>query len=375
MNTLQAHGPRSNAPPPHSSLRPGGFTLIELLVVIAIIAVLIALLLPAVQAAREAARRLQCVNNLKQLGLGVQNYISTNNVFPPFAANYPTIAASNVGYTWPTGWTTTILPNIEQTVMYNALNFVYGAWQAPNYTVDYIQISSLVCPSEDSPPPSWSNTRINYVANLGGPSSIMTWSGPIVPMRNDNLGAGGSALVNSNCGSFGFQGVVDGSSNTVLFSERLVGLASWSAAMPASSPLAVRFYFNTTFTVNSDSGNATEALNFVQACKSITASANNASTPYIGFLWSSSASNTGEGNIGFFCVNTPNGISCTATNTQNTSYAGYTDAITANSNHSGGVNTSMADGSVRFIKSSISPPTWWALGSRNGREVISSDSY
>src|SRR3954470_14501845 len=92
-----------------------GFTLIELLVVIAIIAVLIALLLPAVQAAREAARRMQCTNNLKQLGIAMHNYISQNNCFAPLGANF-----ANPGYggpllpnDWPLGWAVTLLPGME----------------------------------------------------------------------------------------------------------------------------------------------------------------------------------------------------------------------------------------------------------------------
>ena len=94
------------------------FTLIELLVVIAIIAVLIALLLPAVQAAREAARRAQCVNNLKQIGLAAQNYVSSNNVFPP-QTSYPTMAANltgnTAGYAWGFTWYYAIFPQMEQT--------------------------------------------------------------------------------------------------------------------------------------------------------------------------------------------------------------------------------------------------------------------
>src|SRR6267143_242800 len=98
-----------------SSMRRRGFTLIELLVVIAIIAVLIALLLPAVQAARDAARRPQCVNNLKQIGLGMMNYESTNGSLPP----------GEKGCCWGT-WGVFILPYIEQTQLYNAWN-TYGS--------------------------------------------------------------------------------------------------------------------------------------------------------------------------------------------------------------------------------------------------------
>src|SRR6187399_2002535 len=101
-----------------------GFTLIELLVVIAIIAVLIALLLPAVQAAREAARRAQCVNNLKQLGLGIHNYHSTHNSLPPSAMFLG--AGDPNGWGWNASWAVCLLPNLEQSPMFNAYNFSWG---------------------------------------------------------------------------------------------------------------------------------------------------------------------------------------------------------------------------------------------------------
>src|ERR1700741_2886489 len=106
------------------------FTLIELLVVIAIIAVLIALLLPAVQAAREAARRAQCVNNLKQLGLAAQNYISANNVFPP-QCSFPSQAGSALlGFNWYYA----IFPQLEQTAIFNSVNFSVSPLNAVQYT-------------------------------------------------------------------------------------------------------------------------------------------------------------------------------------------------------------------------------------------------
>jgi prepilin-type N-terminal cleavage/methylation domain-containing protein len=101
--------------------RPRGFTLIELLVVIAIIAVLIALLLPAVQAAREAARRAQCTNNLKQLGLAVQNYHQQNNALP--ATNMFLGPGAGQGWGWNASWEVFLLPNMEQQTMYNSFNF------------------------------------------------------------------------------------------------------------------------------------------------------------------------------------------------------------------------------------------------------------
>src|SRR3954447_13603419 len=111
-----------------SSKQPEGFTLVELLVVIAIIGILVALLLPAVQAAREAARRSQCVNNIKQLGLAVANYHSVHDVFPPGALDTWSTsdkAISPTNYTsW--SWIAYMLPNMEQAALYNAINFMMG---------------------------------------------------------------------------------------------------------------------------------------------------------------------------------------------------------------------------------------------------------
>jgi prepilin-type processing-associated H-X9-DG protein len=97
---------------------------------------------------------------------------------------------------------------------------------------------------------------------------------------------------------------------------------------------------------------------------------------YLGFLWPSAACNTNEANSGYNHFNTPKLLSCMAANTQSAAtLGGIQDAITATSNHPGGVNVGFADGSVRFIKDSISVQTWWALGSRNQSELISSDQY
>src|SRR5436190_1229599 len=126
--------------------RRRGFTLIELLVVIAIIAVLIALLLPAVQAAREAARRIQCTNNLKQLGLGIHNYESTHGVLPPQQVLSFTGSALNWKSTW--GVSSRIAPFLELGPMYNAINFTNRTSDPSNVTVVSLTLSVLICPSE-----------------------------------------------------------------------------------------------------------------------------------------------------------------------------------------------------------------------------------
>jgi prepilin-type N-terminal cleavage/methylation domain-containing protein/prepilin-type processing-associated H-X9-DG protein len=369
-----------------------GFTLIELLVVIAIIAVLIALLLPAVQAAREAARRAQCTNNLKQLGLAIQNYISQNNAFPPMLNNFNTvgIAVPNVKGpgNWPTSWTVSLLPFFEQTALYNAVNFAATVDDPPNlYTVSYSKVSSLICPSEDQTIGPWISTNVaNYRANVGGPGSLLSWSGPIVPMYpNGTTSPGNGTNANSNMGTVGIQSVTDGTSNTAAISEKLIGNSSngnssgTSSVTPGNRQQALRGLFPSGVTITLDIGGTTGtqmAQSLYAACNAIpgTTSLQGTSGLYCGYAWDGA----NVWGVNFNCYNhwnTPNKWSCVSSNSWDKNAAGPMDAVSAASNHPGGVNVAFCDGSVHFIKDSISVQTWWGLGTRNMGEVISSDQY
>ncbi len=344
----------------------GGFTLIELLVVIAIIAVLIALLLPAVQAAREAARRAQCVNNLKQLGLGVQNYISSTNALPPLYTNYPT--GNSNGFDWPLGWAVFLLPFVEQQALYNAANFSWGSGQPPNQaTVTATKVNGLICPSESITTGPWLSTSwTNYHANIGGPADYMSFNGVIIPMRSDAAGSNGAP---GNPSTIGLQSVVDGTSNTACFSEMLI---SNNIAVTPGIPGGNRGFYSTSVSVSADVSNTTQSAALVAACKGLTNGTASGNNQWTGANWAGTHSGTLRWNS-YNHINAPNGYVCGASGTG--SVGSQTDSLTASSNHTGGVNVGFCDGSVKFVKSSISIPTWWALGTRAGNEVIDASSY
>jgi prepilin-type N-terminal cleavage/methylation domain-containing protein/prepilin-type processing-associated H-X9-DG protein len=364
-----------------------GFTLIELLVVIAIIAVLIALLLPAVQAAREAARRAQCTNNLKQLGLAAHNYLSVNTVFP-MQTTYPAGAIQSWG--WSYGWPLALAPNLEQSTMFNAFNFAAGMFgnasgetmQHGNDTIIAMQLSVLICPSDGSgarPQAPWGAT--NYVGNVGGPGQLGLFTGTIVsnPVWSGVPDQG-------NCVAVGIQSIRDGTSNTALFSERLIGLSNVNpTTFFRNNNQFKRVVFDgPSVGGGPDSGQAA-ALTFIQGCQSLPGttpahnSGGNSGTWGSGAYWLAGYPLHIVIN-GYLHAGAPNGPSC---NNYQGSFSSSSWIYFVNpqgsapptSNHPGGVNVGFADGSVKFIKDSVGLQAWWALGTRAGGEVISSDQY
>jgi prepilin-type N-terminal cleavage/methylation domain-containing protein/prepilin-type processing-associated H-X9-DG protein len=322
-----------------------GFTLIELLVVIAIIAVLIALLLPAVQAAREAARRSQCVNNLKQLGIAIHNYESTNGEIPPTCYNAP--GAPIIGYN-DFSMKTRLLPFVEQMSMYNALNMSYTGLAAQNVTVYSTKINTFLCPSDGNTPSTISGGT-NYPNNLG----IMRINGAVLDGPADKLNQ------STDGPDITFAVVTDGLSNTAIFSEFVKGKNLANAQignftgyqMSIAEPTG---YGPAQFTATSASCQSTTSLT--------------GADDQIGAAWIDHLVGRGGG---YSHCNTPNLKQCY----YNGAVAGNTDhgLIGAVSNHPGGVNLTMLDGSVKFIKNSINPATWWAIATKSGGEVVSAD--
>jgi prepilin-type N-terminal cleavage/methylation domain-containing protein/prepilin-type processing-associated H-X9-DG protein len=355
-----------------------GFTLIELLVVIAIIAVLIALLLPAVQAAREAARRAQCVNNLKQIGLAIHNYHSANNALP--WGDGP----------WWIEWSAHVLllPYIEQGPIYNALNFVdtqpFGQDSMPTdnpacTTAEYRTISGFLCPSDQDRLTS-PDGHNNYMANsgsapncaYGGNADTSAWSSPMAgPFIYSSSGVDTRPYGMTNFGgsSVSLAGITDGTSNTAAFSERVKAIgnnlgnttAPFDTGKPTASlgtPPAV---------ANNLEGQSQPYYQVCQQNPPKPVGSNQDAANFNDDNISGSTWVTGQpANTRYLHVMPPNTWSCRS---------GLQIAHVANSHHPGGVNVLFCDGSVKFIKSTIGLQTWWALGTRAGGEVISSDQY
>ncbi len=313
--------------------RQRGFTLIELLVVIAIIGVLIALLLPAVQAAREAARRAHCVNNLKQIGIAIHNYHDATSALPGAYLVYGVTGFSALSH---------FLPYLEQAPMHNALNFSLSYDHPSNSTVLMSQVSIFVCPSDFPNPMPSRGAPTNYMADMG---SWIVWQAPTGP----NTGLPGPNGVFFGNSATRFAQVTDGLSNTGCFSERVLADGSNGLVSPRSD---VFFSPAAPTTINSA----------VQQCQAVNImDLSNQFPLFMGAPWV-------LGQHIFQHVTPPNTRSCGF-------FLSLRAVMPPSSHHPGGVNLLLGDGSVRFIKDSINVLTWRALGTIRGGEVISADAY
>lgn len=265
--------------------------------------------------------------------------------------------------------------------LYNAFNFSFSTagadYDTPcsngngwvNSTVGRTQVAALLCPSESlaqHPDAGWGT--MNYYGNLGGPGVIATHTGVIIPNA-----AGVAPTIGGSYrpgGPVTFASITDGTSNTALFSEKLYGDRTAEASMRVNSSNAKRGLFNPTSTIPHDTGDPNQAVAFVALCKSIPAT-NTAASSVAGLSWTKAYPPYSVINA-YTHFGAPNSIACS---NDNAYWGGPSASVPPNSNHPGGVNVAFADGSVKFIKDSVSLPTWWALGTRDGGEVISSDSY
>jgi prepilin-type N-terminal cleavage/methylation domain-containing protein/prepilin-type processing-associated H-X9-DG protein len=363
-----------------SQSRRQGFTLIELLVVIAIIAVLISLLLPAVQSAREAARRAQCVNNLKQIGLALHNYESANTSFPwtqgAASSRFPRFFNGNMswdpvlpgnGDEWANfSAHALMLPYMEQNAIYNAINFGFGveSYAGPWGYRDIVQgtavesvIASFLCPSDGK-----GRGLNNYRASNG--TNWDWWSRE----------AGSGALTRPQPGGQKIgtiAGIEDGTSNTIAFFERSRGDGDGSRYSPGDvyegEPTVT--WGMPTYVVFNPADTVYLNATMIPACSNFARANPTRTWNWGGRYW---AAGEYTNTVGNFNV-TPNSRipDCSGWGGVGTGVGFFS----ARSNHPGGVNVCMADGSVKFIKDSVNQQTWFALATRSGREVISSDAY
>ena len=368
-----------------------GFTLIELLVVIAIIGVLIGLLLPAVQAAREAARRAQCVNNLKQIGLAFHNYESANQTFPPTTILVPSASGGPGTWAFQSSWSAFARssPFWEQGALYNAINFSLTYSDPPNTTVSITPLNLLACPSDPG-------SRIDD-ASLGGTgygtTSYGTCDGDWY-VWSVNWGAT-NAVGPRNPSMFGpnyartIAMVTDGLSNSLMASEGYVGHAQMRSCLPTpsvpSDPSVGAF---TPSNVPPPGAASAAALaNLIGSCGTAASSLKsggpightrwcNGGVYYSGFTTAMPPNSSVTARVRSTAASTSGRVLRMDWDSTDENDGGPTYmSLAASSFHSGGANALMGDGSVRFVKDSVSPVTWRNLGSIAGGEVISADQY
>ncbi len=342
-------------------LPPGrrGFTLIEMLVAIAIIGILMAILLPAVQSAREGARRAQCLNHLKQIGIALQGYVATNGLFPALnlvTKTYPDRTFYSAHSHSPL---TRILPGLEQSILFNATNFedaaTFPLMLQANLTVMQTGIHEFLCPSDRGGAVSGYG-RVNYRFNHGptplhGPSfgsdhsRIESWSGPFT--------------VHTTYGPADFQ---DGLSNTIGASERLQGdWISTTVRKRGDYILDNSFYGSIHL--------ADQALAACSASRSAEYESRGGESWFVSGIHFTNYNHCATPN--------PKSNDCVFDDGREDFHnrSIHVGVMSASSAHPGGVFTLLMDGSARFVKDAIDLRTWRALATRSGGEVIGADAY
>jgi prepilin-type processing-associated H-X9-DG protein len=359
-----------------------------LLVVIAIIAVLIGLLLPAVQSAREAARRAQCLNNMKQLGLALANYEQTNGAYP---ASYGSHTAGKDAWSTWGSWSpqSMLLGYLEQTQVYHSINFSLishgdgaGNGDLVQVTAITTRINSFLCPSGPLPAGSYYGDRVpgnSYFASVG---SALHWVGASGGSAPNGIFMYGGGAGGDNALARLIRDITDGTSNTIAFGE-------WRMGDQDSGKLSIQDVINLRQDPPGISGdgwgdlkmNMPEGAGPFQQWINMCAGAAPSSTKgtdtwrtnmsYLGQAWN-------QGMFGWTLGNTLLAPNSPYPNCRMCSWDGDWDCpgmYGLSSYHPGGGNIAFADGSVRFIKTSTAPRVIWSLGSRDQQEVFAADSY